>query len=389
MSSLPNGPEQQPRPGAKGHRQKGRREQLWEGQGSVTEETRPVCRRGEVKGAAGASTWHGQRGQGAKACPPTSAKAGGAGLAVCQVQPWLHQAPLGVASKTEAPSPLEPGLHPGPGVVGLPALRWVSLGAVLVVPRGPQRLRSQNIFLQLVLPSCFLRSHHNNPPMSLPQVLFSGNLPSQGEAVPRHRADPFPSRNLEKSETWAQSPLSPWPVTPTLGHKGGANHLQREAGLGLGASRVVTGVSAATVAHPLSHHSPQRGWEGGGGALGSTHQKRPPPPSPRTAHVQLDWLDSPSADSDSVSSVSVVKRHRNGVTTPHIPASSRGTVALAPGGIYSRQVGWFWGCGLGLAHCRPLQASAVGWAEGPGQTRQGPHRCHPPWARRGWCSPWW
>lgn len=40
-----------------------------------------------------------------------------AGLAVCQVQPWLHQVPLGAASKTEAPSPLEPGLHPGPGVV--------------------------------------------------------------------------------------------------------------------------------------------------------------------------------------------------------------------------------------------------------------------------------
>ena len=68
----------QPRPVQRATWQRGRREQLWEGQGSITEEvTGPsVCRRGEVKGATGASTWHDQRGQG-EACPLTSAKAGG------------------------------------------------------------------------------------------------------------------------------------------------------------------------------------------------------------------------------------------------------------------------------------------------------------------------
>ena len=68
----------QPRPVERTTGQSGRREQLREGRGSVTEEVTgaSVCRRGEVEGAAGASTWHGQRGQG-EACPPTSAKAGG------------------------------------------------------------------------------------------------------------------------------------------------------------------------------------------------------------------------------------------------------------------------------------------------------------------------
>lgn len=39
-----------------------------------------------------------------------------AGLAVCQVQP-CPSSPTRSSPKTEAPSPLEPGLHPGPGVV--------------------------------------------------------------------------------------------------------------------------------------------------------------------------------------------------------------------------------------------------------------------------------
>ena len=68
---------------------------------------------------------------------------------------------------------------PGPGVVASCPVEGKS-GSSPVAPRGPQRLGSQFVFHRLVLPSRFLGSHHNNAPMSLPQVLFSGN-PAKGE----------------------------------------------------------------------------------------------------------------------------------------------------------------------------------------------------------------
>ena len=174
----------QPRPVERATGQSGRREQLREGRGSITEEVTgaSVCRRGEVEGAAGASTWHGQRGQG-EACPPTSAKAGG----LASPSAGAALTPSGPArSSLKDRGAITPGDRPppGPGVVASCPVEGKS-GSSPVAPRGPQRLGSQYILHWLVLPSRFLGSHHNNPPMSLPQVLFSGNPAKGEERTPR------------------------------------------------------------------------------------------------------------------------------------------------------------------------------------------------------------
>lgn len=94
-----------------------------------------------------------------------------------------------------------------------------------------------------------------------------------------------------------------------------------------------------------------RGWR----CLGSTHQKLPPPPSPGTGHMQLDWLTRPVQTLLQFQAC----RLSSATASQHPTWNSH----FGSQGIYSRRVGWFWGCGLGLANRRSLQASAVGWAE--------------------------
>ena len=152
---------------------------------------------------------------------------------------------------------------------------------------------------------------------------------------------------------------------------------------------MVPGVSAATVAPPLSHYSSQWGWEGGGGASAPPTRSCPPLPSPGTAHVQLHWLTHPVQTLVQFQVCQLSSATEMVCDNPIHPSIPRGTVALTPeastagrwGG--SGAVGWAWPT---AGSCRHLLLAGP---SGPGQTRQGPHRCHPPWASRGWCSPWW
>lgn len=106
----------QPRPVQRATRQSGRREQLWEGQGSVTEEV------------TGPQFVGGERPKELLVQAPGMTREGRV-RPVLRLQPRLvgrprrlpgaaltPSDPLGAASKTQAPSPLETGLHPGPGV---------------------------------------------------------------------------------------------------------------------------------------------------------------------------------------------------------------------------------------------------------------------------------
>ena len=151
---------------------------------------------------------------------------------------------------------------------------------------------------------------------------------------------------------------------------------------------MVTGVSATTAAHPLSHHSPQGAWEGGGGASAPPTGSCQPAPSPGTAHLQLDWLTRP-VQTGAISSVSVVKGTETVPDNSTHPSIPRGTVALGPeasiagGWGGSGAAGWAWPT---AGPCRHLLLAGP---SGPGRTQQGPHRCHPPRASRGCCSPWW
>lgn len=126
-----------------------------------------------------------------------------------------------------------------------------------------------------------------------------------------------------------------------------------------------------------------RGWR----CLGSTHQKLPPPPSPGTGHVQLDWLTRPVqtlVQFQACRLSSATETVCDDATHPSIP---RGTVTLAPkvstagrwGG--SGAVGWAWPT---TGPCRHLLLAGL---SAPEREQRGPRRCHPPRASRGWHSP--
>lgn len=115
-SSCPTGLVVTTKARAKGHPASGRREQLWEGQGSVTEEV------------TGPQFVGGERPKELLVQAPGMTREGRV-RPVLRLQPRLvgrprrlpgaaltPSDPLGAASKTQAPSPLETGLHPGPGV---------------------------------------------------------------------------------------------------------------------------------------------------------------------------------------------------------------------------------------------------------------------------------
>lgn len=136
---------------------------------------------------------------------------------VLRLQPRLVGGPRHLPGAAQTPSgparsilkdrgAIAPGDRPppGPGVVASCPVEGKS-GSSPVAPRGPQRLGSQCILHWLVLPSRFLGSHHNNPPMSLPQVLFSGNPAKGEERTPRCPPEP----NLEKRNRGHNHPPPP------------------------------------------------------------------------------------------------------------------------------------------------------------------------------------
>lgn len=153
-------------------------------------------------------------------------------------------------------------------------------------------------------------------PQQPTHVLASSSVlrePSQGRGAypslsPRHRVDPSPSRILRRGIVGTTTPL-PRPVT--LGHKRGANHLQREAWLGAG--------SLLSGNRGFRHHcgppsvSPQSSGGLGrwGRGLGSTHQKLPTGAQSWNRPCAARLADSPSADWGDFKCVSC-QGHRNG-----------------------------------------------------------------------------
>ena len=87
-------------------------------------------------------------------------------------------------------------------------------------------------FAGLSFPPAFCDRTITTHPCPCLRFCSQGTQPRE-RLSPCHRVDPSPSRILRRGNVGTITPL-PWPVTPTLGHKGGANHLQREAWLGAG-----------------------------------------------------------------------------------------------------------------------------------------------------------
>lgn len=166
-------------------------------------------------------------------------------------------------------------------------------------------------FAGLSFPPAFCDRTITTHPCPCLRFCSQGTQPRE-RLSPCHRVDPSPSRILRRGNVGTITPL-PRPVTPTLGHKGGANHLQREAWLGAGSLQSGTRGFCRYCGPPFVSLQFSVGlgrwWRG----LGSTHQKLPTPAQSWNCPRAATLADSPSADSGSISSVSVVKCHRNGV----------------------------------------------------------------------------